>query len=197
MKLVAVTFGYLYGVKVLYLLNGKADHELFTQLFVQNFSDVLRMCHARFGYKQKELAYDCAQEVFVELFNCLAKLENHPNLEGWIFLTAHNIIKQYIRVITNESKRFQDVQLDTLLAPDTIESLLESNIDVDKMKQYLLSTLNEAERQLYNYFYVDKIGIKQISIKSNQTEATIRSRLFRLRRKIVRSVKIELEDQIS
>lgn len=166
------------------------EHSFYKELCEEHYVNILRYCNAHLGYNYENLAEECAQNTFLQALQCIKKLMEHPNVGGWLYMTAENFVKRTLREIKKEKMRYislddENNNTDSLLAcTDELEGVLEENINVDEFKDAVLSQLNNDEYELYSEYYVYKKSLIYIMDKFKLSESAAKSRIFRLRRRL-------------
>ena len=145
------------------------------------FSELVRR-HLDFTYsaavrmvRDRHLAEDVTQGVFVALANNAAKLQDRPVLAGWLHRTAQNIAAQTVRTIERRRAREQEAAtMNDLLATESDASWAAVAPHLDTA----LGDLNEADRDalLLRYFQKksaqEMAGILGISDEAAQKRVT-------------------------
>ncbi len=131
-----------------------------------------------------DIAYDITQNVFISLVSNYRNVDKNCILK-WLYNAARNQIAEYYRTKSRENKFRVDI--------DSIEDPLSasydfteefSDKDIIKYKNQVLSELSEQEGELYNDVFIKKLSYPDLSRKYSVSENALRTRVFRLRRKI-------------
>ncbi len=113
------------------------------------YREIYSYCFAKLNY-QHYAAEDCTQEVFVIFFSKHEKLEIADNIRIWLYRTADNVIKSYLRKnITN------DVSIEN--TPEILEIAAESSFS-DESAESPLDILTDEERKLIEAYYDTDYG---------------------------------------
>lgn len=141
----------------------------------------------------QEDAEDVAQEVFVEVFNSIAKFKGDSKLSTWIYRISVNKSLEFIRK-KNTKKRFGFMQ-----------SLLGNDIPIDRSSYFTefnhpgiqlenkekseilfaaIDKLPEAQRIVYTLNKIDDLSYQEISEITLKSIASIESLLFRAKKNL-------------
>ena len=159
-------------------------------------NDVLRIAYIYL--KDKHLAEDAFQEVFVKVYKNLEKFQGKSSEKTWILSITMNTckdmlrsswLKRIIRLEDNESMNFE--------IKDTSNSLDDTVIRQLEYKELLNEVMNlpRKYKELIILYYYENISTSEISKILNIPEGTVRSRLFRAREMLKYNIggKIEYE----
>ncbi|EWM54884.1 RNA polymerase sigma factor [Ruminococcus flavefaciens] len=72
------------------------EPEQCTLIIEKYYREIFSYCYAKLGYSHHS-AEDCTQEVFVVFFSKHEKLDETDNIRLWMYRTADNIIKAFLR----------------------------------------------------------------------------------------------------
>jgi RNA polymerase sigma-70 factor (ECF subfamily) len=150
--------------------NAKAFDELYKRYGQKVFSYFFRML-----WKNKELAEDCTQELFVKLFNNAAGFDSNKQFSTWMYSMASNMCKNEYRQHEMKSTKLKWVKEATSISP--------ANPDMKRFKEAVHSSvqdLPEEKKQLYILRFQENLSVPQIAEIMNMAEGTIKSRLFYL-----------------
>ncbi len=141
----------------------------------------------------KEDAEDIAQEVFMEVFNSIAKFKGDSKLATWIYRISVNKSLEFIRK-KNTKKRFGFMQ-----------SLLGNDMNVDRSTYFTefnhpgiqlenkeksavlfaaIHKLPEAQRIVYTLNKIDDLSYQEVSAITQKSIASIESLLFRAKKNL-------------
>lgn len=146
-----------------------------------------------FNIRDKSSANDIIQEVFMIAYEKLDIIAKHPNLGGFLFQTAKNIIKKYEREAYNKFKQEMECDEEYLKQIKSnkydISFVLDSNIDESNFIYDVISSLSEEKRELYCLYYVQHKSMLEIAELMKIEYSALRMRFVRLRREIIEIVK--------
>ncbi len=141
----------------------------------------------------QEDAEDIAQEVFVEVFNSIAKFKGDSKLSTWIYRIATNKCLEFIRK-KNTKKRFGFMQ--SLLGNDTpidrSSYFTEFNhpgiqLENKEKNEILFAAINklpESQRTVYTLNKIDDLSYQEVSEITQKSISSIESLLFRTKKNL-------------
>ena len=130
------------------------------------------------------------EEIFIDVILTLWKNQNK--------LDINKSMSAYISGITKNLIKYKCRQKNFYLNIDDYEEQLSDlkNIDIaieenerEKIISNELETLKEDDRTIFIEYYYSEKSIKEISIIFNMSESKIKSKLFRIRKKIKKALK--------
>jgi len=86
----------------------------FNGIVTRYYEKILKFCWYALG-GDNGAAEDCAQDVFLVLYQNMAKLRDYDKIGGWLYKTASNKTKQYAALLRRERKH-------TVCFPDHFEN---------------------------------------------------------------------------
>lgn len=106
-------------------------------------------------------------------------LKSHPNINGWLYMTAKNIVNQFIFKAMLDEKRF--LELD-----DKIEDNYDFTADIgfNEFIKKIKQNLTETEYKFFVLKYIKQCTKKEISKIMNITEASVNIQGTRLKKKL-------------
>ncbi|WP_196427509.1 RNA polymerase sigma factor [Paenibacillus macerans] len=166
-------------------MSSKCD-DFFLQLCQSYFNDIYGYCIYLVRGKFIDIAEECTQETFLEAKKQAAKLKAHPNIKGWLHLTARNKVYKSYRRYYIQKKYETEVDLNSVCSPLSIEAELINNyaFHIDQLKSEILKELKTEELRLYHDYFSNKLSISKISKKYNISETAATTRIYRLKKKI-------------
>ncbi len=119
--------------------------KVYNDIVQKYYNDILRYCNSRLD-NNNNAAQDCTQEVFLVLAKKIKKLDLSLNIKKWLYSTADNEIRSYIR------KHPPTVDIEDIPElPDYTSDLGGESI---------LDELTEDERKLVRMYYGGENKIK-------------------------------------
>jgi len=145
--------------------------------------DVIRLA---FSYtKNINDAEDITQLVFIKLYNCLKKNNGNSYDKSWLFKVTRNECKDLFK--SSWKKK-------VLLEKDNAEIVSKSNdIDMDNALMQALFSLSIKYREVLYLYYYEGYKIEEIADILNKKSSTIKSLLYRGRKKLSVVLKEEWE----
>ena len=141
----------------------------------------------------QEDAEDIAQEVFIEVFNSVAKFKGDSKLSTWIYRISVNKSLEFIRK-KNTKKRFGFMQ--SLMGEDTpidrSSYFTEFNhpgiqLENKEKSEVLFAAINklpEAQRIVYTLNKIDDLSYQEVSAITQKSISSIESLLFRAKKNL-------------
>ena len=168
----------------------KAD-ALLQEMFVQYYPSVYRYCLVRTKHARGS-EEDSAQETFIVLYKRLLSGEQIENPKAFLFRTCENMCKKADTLFLRRAKRSVDWEdMSELPAPET--DYFAIDLDYDRLKEELLTSLDEEEQQLFQWKYAQKKSLNEIGKLLGISANAVALRLFRVREKIKTLVEPTIE----
>ncbi len=160
--------------------SNSAFDEIYKRYSQKMFSYFFRML-----WKNKELAEDCTQELFVKLVKNAGMFELERNFSTWLYSIANNMCK-------NEYRK-KDTRLNHLAMVKNTNTTTDAvNPDLKRFKLAVHSCTNELaeeKRSLYILRFQENLSVPQISSILNIPEGTVKSRIFYLLKEMKEKLK--------
>ncbi len=168
------------------------DEEAFAQIVQKHqsmvYSVALRMVRRSID------AEDVAQQVFTKVFFALKKFDMRSSLSTWIYKIAMNETYDYLRRIKSRRVVFEgdlgegvdEIVESSARAADTAAGADEQASRRDYLLK-LLEHISEEERMLLFQKEVEGLTVDELAAKTGINENTIKVKLFRARRKLVKA----------
>ena len=161
---------------------------LFESLHLQYYAMVLQMS---LGYMKgdPELARDMTQEVFINIWNALAKFKGEASYKTWIYRITVNTCLLYIR----SNKKKQTTSLEETSYVNKIESSGSSGSSGIETDQHhalyrAIGALPELDR-LVMMMILDELEYDEISKITGINAINLRVKIHRIKKKIAQSLK--------
>jgi len=170
--------------------NSKNYDDFYDDLCNKYFERIYRYCKRLVNGQDQLLDFveECTQNTFLAARKQIQKIMNHPNIEGWLYTTARNLINNSYRsmYIKKKHELFIDDSISCALmtSEDEFDNLLDETIDVDALAIDLLKKLNENEYNLYMDYYKNSTSVFELSKKYEISSTAVTTRIYRLKLKI-------------
>lgn len=160
--------------------SSQAFNELYGRYGQRLFSYFFRML-----WKNKELAEDCMQELFLKLIKHAGSFEKGRSVSTWLYSIAHNMCK-------NEYRRaeFRNKHLSMNKISETATEA--KNPDLHRFKEAVHECMNEMEEEKQSLFvlrFQEQLSVPEISTILAIPEGTVKSRLFYLLKEMKEKLK--------
>lgn len=156
-----------------------AFDELYKRYGQKMFSYFFRML-----WKNKELAEDFTQDLFVKLINNADAYLEGRNVSTWLYSIANNMCKNEYR--KQEVRKVHGMQQKAEPSTDAV------NPDMKRFKEAVHQCTNELpeeKKALYMLRFQENLSVPDISKIMNLPEGTIKSRIFYLLKEMKEKLK--------
>lgn len=159
-------------------------------------NDVLRVAYLYL--KDKHLAEDVFQEVFIKVYKHYANFKGKSSEKTWILTITMNTCKDILRSAwIKRFIKFETDEMNTFEINQNYCSLDDKIINKIQYEELLKEVMNlpRKYKELIILYYYEDFSTAEISQILKMPEGTVRSRLFRAREKLKYSIdgKIEYE----
>lgn len=166
------------------------DEVFYINLCSKYYNRIYAYCSRLTGGQEqlKDFVEDSTQDTFLEAHKQLSRLKNHPNIGGWLYTTARNMVNKSYRGMY--IKRKHEVAFDDEISCRSNEpyeeiEIQQSNMaDYDKIAADILSKLNPNEYELFKDYYRIKMSVSDLSRKHNISITAVTTRICRLKIRI-------------
>lgn len=144
--------------------------ELYNRYGQKLFSYFFRML-----WKNKELAEDFTQELFIKIINSADSFSEEKSFSTWIYSIANNMCK-------NEYRK-QSVRVNHSTSAPIPQTVQAVNPDWKIFKEAVFECINglsEDKKSLYLLRFQDNLPVQEISKILDIPEGTVKSRIFYL-----------------
>jgi RNA polymerase sigma factor (sigma-70 family) len=129
----------------------------------------------------KTKAEDAIQEIMIKLWEKRKQLENHPNVKGFVFLTARNYCLDILR---KKRVLVSDGEFHLNLLKDTKEETQLENKEFNEIISEILKNLPKQQREIFIMRDLDGHDFAEIATIMNIKITNARVLLSRARKKI-------------
>jgi len=157
----------------------------FQQLVGMLEARIYRMIYYR--TRSREDAEDICQDVFLQAFRSLKKLQQPERFESWLFRIAVNRVKDYHRrqkfrslfsvLHDSDSQENVDAEPAAERNADTMDAIVRK--EFWQKVQTMLGQLSKMEQEVFLLRFLDDLGIKEIAEVLDKSESTIKTHLYR------------------
>ncbi len=147
--------------------------------------------------KNREEAEEVAQDTFIKVFKSLSKFKGEAKFSTWIYRITYNSCLDALKKYKQEYQKdtideFTERQLATL--DNAFEILADK--EQSQIIEACLRKLPEEESFLLTLYYFDEQSIAEIAKIVAISEANVKVKLFRSRKKLAALLKEKLEPEI-
>lgn len=167
------------------------DESAFSQIFQKYRPFVSKIL---FSYiKDPDEADDITNVVFLKVYKKLSTFTEYESFGGWLRVLSNRVAIDYLREVKSNSRMIENFKNkgfscnaiigseDEMVNRLTYKNILEE-----------FEKLPEQTKQVCELFYIDNLTVSQIKEALNIPTGTIKSLLFRTRKKIQKQFKQEL-----
>ncbi|MGG1658770.1 sigma-70 family RNA polymerase sigma factor [Brevibacillus sp. NRS-1366] len=151
----------------------------FEQIMREYGTRVLRL--VTFLVKDKNLAEDITQDVFVKVYRHLPGFRQESSIHTWLYRIAVNECKGFLR-----SWAFRNIRFSAWIKKDgdvSTEHLVLDQVERDQLVAYVLG-LSPPYRQVIALHYYADLSIGEVAEVLSVSEGTVRTRLHRARQQL-------------
>ena len=131
--------------------------------------------------RNEEEAQDAVQEIMIKLWNKRKQLLRHPNVNGFVFLTARN----YCLDLLKKNKRVQIDRIDRELNADIYEEPEQEDLkDAFGIIRKIINELPENQKEVMLMRDIDGLEFEEIAAATGFTKEHIRVLLSRARKNV-------------
>ena len=166
-----------------YIENNKLNIEEIMKDYTNYIYTIIRNFNLNLSQEDSE---EVVLDVFMVLWKNKEKLDINRSMSAYIGGITKNLIKYKFRQI-KDTNNIEDFEL-KLTDSINIESIL-----IQKQKQKIildeLEKIKKEDKDVFIEYYYDNCSIKEISKKLNMSESKVKSKLFRVRKKLSKVLK--------
>lgn len=163
----------------------EAQHELFLAFYQRTFGTAYHILRSREG------AEDITQEAFVKAFHNLHRLREPEKFGAWLAVIASNLARNHLkrerRLVFSEELP-EPSAAGAISADDTAANALRG-LEVDRVRR-ALRDLPPDQYQVVVLQYYHDLKLEDIAAMLQISPGTVKSRLFRARQKLARSLEL-------
>ncbi len=123
----------------------------------------------------KAFAEDVVQETFLELWRKAEDLQDHPNLSGWLYLTARN---KMLKLGKKKSQLYPVEDSKLLIAGR------EKEYEEIEFTESMKSLISETEYEMLRDYYIGGYSAADIAKKYKIKKGGVRMRILRIKKKL-------------
>jgi RNA polymerase sigma-70 factor (ECF subfamily) len=147
--------------------------------------------------KNKEESEDISQDTFIKAYKNLNKFKGESKFSTWLYRIAYHTSLDQIKKNKNNNTTFEihEVTLNQIQSADDILQGIERKERAKIMDECLLR-LPEEERSILWMFYYDELSLKEIIEVTSLTEANVKVKLHRARKRLLTIVEENVAPEI-
>ena len=169
--------------------------EWLRDLYERYFGAITKYCLPKLGFDESAAA-DCAHAVFDRAGEQYEKLKDHPNVLGWLMVTAKHLVHKNWSKKSRESSKSVPLELITALPNprDPFDAVELSEKEIRQITARVLSGLDPKESELYELSFVKNLPFAEIARITGMTEKAARAKLARIKLKLKKRIIYFLEN---
>lgn len=173
----------------------KGDANSFAVL-VDNYKDMVFSLVIKMT-KNREEAEEISQDTFIKAYQNLDKFKGESKFSTWLYKIAYRTCLDSIKKNKHHNNTF-DINEITLHHIKTTESVLNDleRKDRAEMIKFCMDQLPADERSILWMFYFDELSLKEIIEVSDLSEANLKVKLHRARKRLLSIVKEKVEPEL-
>ena len=138
----------------------------------------------------REISEDILQNVFMKLYENIGSIDKINNIDAWLFIAARNEIytmyrKRSVRREHNKETDMTEVEYDGKVD-------LLNELELKDFKEHLtkqLGNISEEHREIFLLKEYGGFSYKEISEMLNIDVALVKSRLYKVRQKLIKQLR--------
>lgn len=135
--------------------------------------------------KNQEEAEETAQDTFLKAYQALPGFKQEARFSTWLFRIAYNTAISRTRKKQITTTAIDDKLIENYSTDDFRENLSQSEPEEQlNALQKAMLTLGPEDQLLVNFFYHNKLSVDEISSVTGLSEANVKVKLHRIRRKL-------------
>jgi len=146
--------------------------------------------------KKPEDAEELAQDVFMKVYNKLETFRGDARFSTWLYRIAYNAAISKVRKRRLEVEALDDFTINNYSVDDIKEDL--QNIEAEEQQMMLkmaMKRLSDDDYLIIKLFYLKELPVKDISQITALSEANIKVKLHRIRKKLYCNMKDSMEKE--
>lgn len=165
-------------------MNKAQADKILHQVYSDYSSLLIKYCTVRLK-EVPDAVDDCIQNTYLVYYKRLLTGEDIKSPKAFLYRTADNMVKRAIADFYKNAKRHTDLEeAERVITYDDFENNINTELDYDRLKELLISQLNESEQKLYQLKYAEGKSLKEIGEQLNIAPSAVANRTSRLRNKI-------------
>jgi RNA polymerase sigma-70 factor (ECF subfamily) len=147
--------------------------------------------------KNREEAEEVSQDTFIKGYKNLEKFKGDAKFSTWLYRIAYHACLDTIKKNKKHQNTFEinEITFNQIKSVDTILEGIE-RIERAKIMDNCLLKLPEEERSIIWMFYYDELSLREIIEITQKSEANIKVKLHRARKKLLTIVEENISPEI-
>lgn len=175
------------------------DTEAFNPLILKYEKKIYNLIYKR--VRDRETARDLCQEVFLKAWRALPNFKNQSIFYTWLYKIAVNCCIDYIR---KRNKQFVYVCEELPENPDGVFPILQAQLspceilEIEELGYVIRKTVHQLppkQQRVFRLYYFHDLPIKEIAVRINKTESTVKAHLHQARRNLRNMLRPYLQNE--
>ncbi|NVK51347.1 MAG: sigma-70 family RNA polymerase sigma factor [Flavobacteriaceae bacterium] len=147
--------------------------------------------------KSREEAEEVSQDTFIKAYKFLPKFKGDSKFSTWLYKIGYNTSLDAIKKKTNQynAVAIDEITVNYIASVETILDGIERNERAIIINQ-CLEQLPEDEKAILVFFYFKELSLKEIIEVTSMSEANVKVKLHRARKKLLSIVKNTVEPEL-
>lgn len=147
--------------------------------------------------KNREEAEEISQDTFIKAFKNLDKFKGDSKFSTWLYKIAYYASLDNIKKNKNNNSTFEinEITFNQIKSVDNILEGIERK-ERAKIMEACLHKLADEERSIIWMFYYDELSLKEIIEVTDLSEANLKVKLHRARKKLLAIVEENVEPEM-
>jgi RNA polymerase sigma-70 factor (ECF subfamily) len=173
------------------------EEAAFTGIVKRYYEKILKFCVYALG-GNRSAAEDCTQDIFLILYENMARLRDYDKIGGWLYKTAGNISRRCAASLRKERAKFAAPSpafeagggaspLDTIAGENSVktgEERIAEEKALARAAAEIGKRLKPKDEQLLELAFRQKRPLKEVAARLNISLSAAKSRASRLRQKV-------------
>lgn len=147
--------------------------------------------------RKPEDAEEIAQDVFLKVYEKLESFRGDSKFSTWLYRIAYNAAISKTRKRRLEVEALDDFTINNYSVDDVKEEL--GLIDAEEQQVLLkdaMEDLSDDDYLIVKLFYLEELSVKEISQVNGLSQANVKVKLHRIRKKLYCSMKDSMEKKV-
>lgn len=147
--------------------------------------------------KNREEAEEISQDTFIKAYKNLNKFKGDSKFSTWLYRIAYHTSLDNLKKNKNNNSTFEINEI-TFNQIQSVENILEGieRKERAKIMDACLNKLADEERSIIWMFYYDELSLKEIIKVTDLSEANLKVKLHRARKKLLAIVEENVEPEM-
>lgn len=132
--------------------------------------------------KDEAKAQDASQEIFIKIFNNLAKFNRKSKFSTWVYSITYNFCIDVIRKQKKKNQLFSSEEAEGKEVLEEIDDKVLLEMELERLK-LVLEELRVDDKAVLIMKYKEGLSIKEISVIFDKTESAIKMKIKRAKHK--------------